>query len=131
MRKRDPSRSRRNVPSMINPIMLLVLITIMLIMLLWLPVFFERIEKQIDDTNNNIKIHPDNIEYIELILYDKPEDGYKDFLNLLLEDHDGIIRSEISKKEKTAKIIYDNQLTNRCDIIIIFKKATFYVKEVD
>ncbi len=132
MRRRHDKHDNRKMIGIINPIILLGIVTLLIIMLLALPFFFERLEVAVEEQNNDeVVIDPKNIYNETFQVKGMESHECEVLLKEKLNAHAGIKMSEISYVEKNATIIYDTTLINRKQIKDIVEATGFSVKNID
>ena len=128
MRKRRERHERRGVPGLINPVILLCIITVMILMLLALPFFFDKLEEHVNEIENNeVQIDPQNIYDKSFIIEDIENSDYEKLLKSALQKHSGIKRAEISHVDNKAEVLYDTTKINRHQIREIIKSVGFEI----
>ncbi len=114
MRRKTKRHDRRRMPGLINPVILLGIITLLILMLLILPFFFEKLEEYTNKKENKeeVLIYPENI--IDATFIIENIDDYKtaERLEDFLKEHKGIKMVEVSHINKEAKILFDTTEIN-------------------
>lgn len=123
-------RKRRSRPAtgLINPIILLGIITLLILMLLALSYFFNKMEERMDKKEDSeFVIIPEKIKDITFGVDDIKGADCEELLNNVLKAHGGIKLAESSYKKNTARVLYDSTKVNYNQIIKIIEANGFDV----
>ncbi len=129
MRKRRKRHERKRVPGLINPIILLGVVTFMILMLLALPFFFDKLDEHINEVENNeVQIDPQNIDNKSFIIEEIENSDCEELLKAALQKHNGVKIAEISHVNNKADVVFDTTKINQHQIIEIIESVGFLVK---
>ncbi len=130
MRRRQHRTDGKRMVGIINPIILLGIITLLIMMLLALPFFFEKLEEAINEKEKDeMLLDPENLinETFEIEGMESPE--CEELIAELLAAHFGIKMAEASYIDNKASVLYDTTLVSRNRIQKIIEESGFVIKK--
>ncbi len=128
MRRRQDRYDRKRMIGIINPVILLGIITLLILMLLSFPFFFERLEEAIDEKENDeLSIDPKKVYDKTFLIEGMESDDCEVFLEEELSRHYGIKMVKTSYIDNMAMVLYDTTMICRGHITEIIESAGFGV----